>query len=215
VLFCIFSRAYGFPEKLKKIPIKAPDVPYKEEADVFEAAVGGLYLDGITKEGGWIVLQQWFDTLIEPWIDWIMARLDEATRDAFTTFNHVPLSSYSNASKRPTIVPKSRKALRDTRRTRPIRSMQWAKPPPCADHLRAGPEFRRYTRIANIERKVEEKRAFQEQMTKMQQPQPVVAGPSSRPPGPPCDAGPSNDAQRNVQEFMHPPGWHWEQPYAQ
>lgn len=100
-LFSAFSRAYEFPDKLLREHGRKEALGFKVEADIFEAAVGGLFQDGAGEERGWIQLQAWFDVLIEPWIDWTIARLDPNLRDSYLTFNRVPLDKKSQSPLNP------------------------------------------------------------------------------------------------------------------
>ncbi|KAF8539007.1 hypothetical protein BDD12DRAFT_118248 [Trichophaea hybrida] len=119
-LFSSFSRAYEFPDKLLREKEAQGPMGFKVEADIFEAAVGGLFEDGAGEERGWIQLQTWFEVLIEPWIDWTIARLDPALRDSYLTFNRVPLDKKSQSPLNPKglVLPKitrrDRKILKPT-----------------------------------------------------------------------------------------------------
>ncbi|KAI5786158.1 hypothetical protein FPQ18DRAFT_78019 [Pyronema domesticum] len=89
-LFRCFSRAYEFPSQLL-IGRNRTRLDEKEEADIFEAVVGGLFEDSAYEDRGWIELQNWFDVLIEPWIDWLIARSSASQRQRFITYNRTPL----------------------------------------------------------------------------------------------------------------------------
>ncbi|KAI5812902.1 hypothetical protein BZA77DRAFT_296549 [Pyronema omphalodes] len=94
-LFRCFSRAYEFPSQLLSGKNKTK-LDEKTEADIFEAVVGGLFEDSAYEEGGWIELQNWFDVLIEPWIDWLIARSSPSQRQKFITYNRAPLQKSSS-----------------------------------------------------------------------------------------------------------------------
>ncbi|KAI5779134.1 hypothetical protein EDC01DRAFT_634269 [Geopyxis carbonaria] len=103
-LFSVFSTAYNLPARAEELqaqhnmPTKITDP--KKQADIFEAAIGGLYEDGAETPGGWITLQTWFDALIEPWVDWLFGMLHPDHRARFTTFNKMCLDDDSGASRR-------------------------------------------------------------------------------------------------------------------
>jgi hypothetical protein len=98
---------------------------FKEEADIFEAVIGGLYEDCNGDDAGWKTLQQWFDRLAIPWVDWFMEKLDGWRKDKFLTFNRIPLA---NKKKRKILVPTGpRGSAADTGRptlTPPLKPVQ-------------------------------------------------------------------------------------------
>jgi hypothetical protein len=94
-LFRCFSRAYEFPSQLLSGRNRTR-LDEKTEADIFEAVVGGLFEDSAYEDGGWIELQNWFDVLIEPWIDWLIARSSASQRQRFITYNRAPLQKSSS-----------------------------------------------------------------------------------------------------------------------
>ena len=51
----------------------------KAKGDLFEAVIGGLYQDSEYQKDGWIQLLKWAEELYEPWLDWIIWRLDRVT----------------------------------------------------------------------------------------------------------------------------------------
>lgn len=66
----------------------------KVEADVFEAVVGGLYQDGCHSARGYTELQVWFDTLIEPWIDYQIAYVVKpGALKGLLNLNYIPLDT--------------------------------------------------------------------------------------------------------------------------
>lgn len=55
--------------------------------------MGGLFEDGArTEPMGFIRLAEWFDALIEPWVDFVKMRVDKERWEKWTTFNRIPLS---------------------------------------------------------------------------------------------------------------------------
>lgn len=55
--------------------------------------MGGLFEDGArTEPMGFIKLAEWFDALIEPWVDFVKKRADRERSEKWTTFNRIPLS---------------------------------------------------------------------------------------------------------------------------
>ena len=66
------------------------------------------------EDRGWIALQSWFEVLIEPWIDWTIARHDLQLCDQLLTFNRIPFDTRSQSPLNPLSLPKSpqRKVLK-------------------------------------------------------------------------------------------------------
>ena len=106
------------------------------------------------EDRGWIALQSWFEVLIEPWIDWTIARHDLPLCDQLLTFNRIPFDTRSQSPLNPLSLPKSpqRKVLKAMgargRKTPPPKSEVVA--PTSWQEPRAGAAVRRQGRLASV-----------------------------------------------------------------